>query len=62
MMEKVMDPNTMSWQHVTILHDMAQKGLIDKAALLIKHGADLNPIDEAYQSTPLGLAGTLGKS
>lgn len=59
-MEKGMDPNTMSWQRVTILHDMAQKGFIDKAELLIKHGADLNPIDEAYQSTPLGLAARWG--
>lgn len=25
-MEKGMNPNTMSWHHVTILHDMAQKG------------------------------------
>ena len=56
MMEKGMNPNTMSWQHVTILHDMAQKGFIDKAELLIKYGADVNLIDEAYQSTPLGLA------
>lgn len=60
MLEKGMNPNTMSWQHVTILHDMAQKGFIDKAELLIKHGADLNPIDEAYQSTPLGLAARWG--
>ncbi|NOT49145.1 MAG: hypothetical protein HOP17_15555 [Acidobacteria bacterium] len=60
MMEKGMNPNTMSWQHVTILHDMAQKGFIDKAELLIKHGAGLNPIDEAYQSTPLGLAARWG--
>jgi ankyrin repeat protein len=55
-MEKGMNPNTMSWQHVTILHDMAQKGFIDKAELLIKHGADINPIDEEYKSTPLGMA------
>ena len=55
-----MDPNTMSWQHVTLLHDMAQKGFIDKAELLIKHGADLVQIDEAYQSTPLGLAARWG--
>ncbi len=60
MMEKGMNPNTMSWQHVTILHDMAQKGFIDKAELLIKYGADLNPVDEAYQSTPLGLAARWG--
>lgn len=62
MMEKGMNPNTMSWQHVTILHDMAQKGFIDKADLLINYGADLDPIDEAYQSTPLGLAARWGNN
>ena len=61
MMEKGMNPNTMSWQKVTVLHDMAQKGFIDKADLLIKYGADLNLIDEAYQSTPLGLAARWGQ-
>jgi len=60
MMEKGMNPNTISWQHVTILHDMAQKGFIDKAELLIKYGAELDPIDEAYRSTPLGLAARWG--
>jgi ankyrin repeat protein len=55
-MEKGMNPNIMSWQHVTILHDMAQKGNLFKAELLIKYGADLNPIDEEYKSTPLGMA------
>lgn len=59
-MEKGMNPNTMSWQHVTILHDMAQKGFIDKAELLIKYGADINPVDEEYQSTPLGMAARWG--
>lgn len=62
MMEKGMNPDTMSWQHVTILHDMAQKGFIDKAALLIQYGADMNLIDEAYQSTPLGLAARWGQT
>lgn len=56
MMEKGMNPDTMSWHHVTILHDMAQKGDIEKAVLLLKHGADINPVDEEYQSTPLGMA------
>jgi len=59
-MQKGMNPNVMSWQHVTILHDMAQKGFIDKAELLIKYGANLNLIDEAFQSTPLGLAARWG--
>ena len=62
LMEKGMDPNTMSWHHVTLLHDMAQKGFIDKAELLIKHGPDINPIDEEYQSTPLGLAARWGQT
>lgn len=59
-MEKGMNPNTMSWHHVTILHDMAQKGNIQKAELLIKHGADINAVEEEYQSTPLGMAARWG--
>lgn len=55
-LEKGMNPNTMSWHHVTLLHDMAQKGNIYKAGLLLKYGADINAIEEEYQSTPLGLA------
>jgi uncharacterized protein len=59
-MEKGMNPNTMSWHHVTILHDMAQKGNLYKAELLIKYGADINLIDEEYQSTPLGMGARWG--
>lgn len=62
LMEKGMSANTKSYQHVTILHDMAQKGSIDKADLLIRYGADLDPIDEAYCSTPLGLAARWGNT
>lgn len=60
LMDKGINPGIMSWHHVTLLHDMAQKGFIDKADLLIKHGADLNPVEEEYQSTPLGLAARWG--
>jgi ankyrin repeat protein len=60
LMEKGMDPNTMSWHHVTILHNMAQKGFIDKAELLIKSGAAINAIEEEYQSTPLAMAARWG--
>lgn len=60
MIAKGMSPNTMSWHHVTILHDMAQKGNIEKTDLLINHGAEINPIDEEYQSTPLGMAARWG--
>jgi len=60
MMEKGMNPNTMSWHHITLLHDMAQKGDMEKAELLLKYGAGINVIDEEYQSTPLGLAARWG--
>jgi ankyrin repeat protein len=60
LMEKEMSPNVMSWHHVTILHDMAQKGDIQKAELFIKHGADINAVEEEYQSTPLGMAARWG--
>lgn len=61
LLEHGMDPNTQSWHHVTILHDMAQKGNIPKAELLIKHGADINALEEEFQSTPLGLAARWGQ-
>jgi uncharacterized protein len=60
LMEHGMDPNTMSWHHVTLLHDMAQKGDLKKAELLIDHGAYINSIDKEYQSTPLGMAARWG--
>ncbi len=59
-LEKGMNPDTMSWHHVTVLHDMAQKGNLYKAELLVKYGADLNPVDEEYRSTPLGIAARWG--
>lgn len=60
LMEHGMDPNVKSWHHVTLLHDMAQKGALEKASLLIKYGADVNLMEEEYQSTPLGMAARWG--
>jgi ankyrin repeat protein len=62
MMEKGMNPNVMSWHHVTLLHDMAQKGDLQKAQLLIEHGAEINSVEEEYQSTPLGMAARWGQT
>lgn len=62
LMEKGMNSNVMSWHHVTLLHDMAQKGQIQKAELLIKYGAAIDPVDEEYQSTPLGMAARWGQT
>ena len=62
LMENGMDPNTMSWHGVTLLHDMAWKGWDDRVQLLIDHGADLNAIEDEYQSTPLGIASRFGNT
>ena len=62
LMESGMNPNVMSWHHVTLLHDMAQKGDTQKAELLIKYGAAIDPVDEEYQSTPLGMAARWGQT
>ena len=62
LIQKGMNPDTMSWHKVTLLHDMAAKGDLAKAALLINAGADINPVDEEYQSTPLGMAARWGQT
>lgn len=56
-----MNPNHMNWRRFTLLHDMAFKGEVAKARLLLDHGADINAIDDEYQSTPLGYAVHWGK-
>ena len=40
--------------------NMAHEGDLQKAELLIKYGAEINPVDEEYQSTPLGMASRWG--
>ena len=61
LLENGMNPNHMNWRRFTLLHDMAFKGEVHKARLLLDHGADLNAIDEEYQSTPLSYAAHWGK-
>jgi hypothetical protein len=60
LLDSGMDPDHMNCHHTTVLHDMAYQGDIRKAALLLDHGADVNAIDEEFQSTPLGLAARWG--
>jgi len=55
-----MDPNHKTWHEVRLLHDMSQEGDIDKAKLLLDYGAEIDPIEEEYHSTPLGLASRWG--
>jgi len=61
LMENGMNPNHMNWRRFTLLHDMAFTGEVRKARLLLDHGADINAIDEEYQSTPLGYSAHWGK-
>lgn len=60
LLENGMNPNHMNWRHVTLLHDMAQEGDIEKARLLLDHGAEIDAVDEEYRSTPLGFAARWG--
>jgi hypothetical protein len=60
LMDKGMSPDVKSWHEVRLLHDMAHKGDIPKAKLLVEHNADLDPLEDEYQSTPLGMAARWG--
>jgi ankyrin repeat protein len=59
--EKGMDPNFKNWLGVTPLHHFARRGDNVSASVFIKHGADVNAIDEEFYSTPLGYAAKHGK-
>ena len=61
LLERGMNPNHTNWHHVTMLHYMAQQGEVEKAKLLLDYGADIDAVDEEYQSTPLGFAARWGR-
>ena len=61
LLEHDMNPNHMNWHHTTLLHDKAYLGDIQKARLLLDHGADINAVDEEFRSTPLGFAARWGQ-
>lgn len=60
LLETGMNPNHMNWRQFTLLHDMAFIGDVQKAGLLIDHGAEIDSIDDDYASTPLGFAARWG--
>lgn len=61
LLEHGMGATHMTWQQVTLLHDMAQSGDIVKARLLLDRGADIDAIDDEYRATPLGMAARWGQ-
>ena len=61
LLERGMNPNHMTWHQTTLLHDMAGEGNMEKATLLLKHGADINPVDDEFRTTPLRFAARWGR-
>ena len=56
-----MNPNLMNWQRQTLLHLVCQGpnptgSDVERAAMLLNAGADINAREEEYRSTPLGWA------
>jgi ankyrin repeat protein len=56
-----MNPNLAGWLGVTPLHRFARQGDVEKAAVFLDHGADLEARDEELCTTPLGYAAQGGK-
>ncbi len=56
-----MNPSQPDWLGATPLHRFAKKGDVDKAAIFLDHGADLNARDDDLCSTPLGWAARFGR-
>jgi ankyrin repeat protein len=50
-----------NWLAATALHQLASKGDLERATILIDAGADLEAIDDEYCSTPLGWAAERGQ-
>jgi uncharacterized protein len=57
-----MDPNRPNWLRITRLHEFAEQGAIESAAIFIDHGADLHARDEELCSTPLAYAAKSGRT
>ena len=62
LLERGMNARHVTWHSVTLLHDMAQAGETTRARFLLEHGADINAVDDEYQSTPLGMAARWGQA
>lgn len=61
LLERGMNPRHMNIHDTTLLHDMAHRGDVRKAELLLDAGAEIDAIDEEFRSTPLGLAARFGR-
>jgi ankyrin repeat protein len=56
-----MNPSQRNWMEVTPLHRFAARGDLERAALFLDHGADIDARDEELRSTPLAWAAKHGQ-
>ena len=54
------DPNRPDWQGRTALHHYAGRGDVPNARLMLKHGADIDALDDQHHGTPLAWAARKG--
>jgi ankyrin repeat protein len=57
-----LNPSQADWLGITPLHQFARTGNVERAAIFVDHGADLNVRDEDICSTPLGWAAKFGQT
>jgi uncharacterized protein len=61
LIERGMSARHMNCHRTTLLHEMARRGELTKARLLLDHGAEIDAVDDEFRSTPLGFAARWGQ-
>jgi ankyrin repeat protein len=59
--QRGLDPSLRNWLGITCLHRCASRGEVEIAAVCLEFGADINPIESQWSSTPLGWAARHGQ-
>lgn len=60
--EHGLNPSETNWLGVAPLHQLARQGDLERAAIFLDHGANLEARDEVLCSTPLGWAAKFGQT
>jgi len=56
-----MNPDRPDWMGITPLHRFAADGDVERAALFLDHGADIEARDDDFRSRPLAWAARRGR-